>query len=389
MKSKKKCLYCGNNPTNHFMSYVMQSIAIPLTPVIRVASLLENRVTFFIAKVILTPYLHFFRLVRFIKWNKDKTKACTDRSLVIWTEAEARNIPMEQLVIMNKPVEHYRAKISNRWNYFESLPIPKTLKGRSYAWMDDKGILKKTFLKAGIKTPRGGSVMTWKQAEKMFHTIDKPVIIKPQLGSRGRHTLTNLRTLEELQFAYRIAKQLCHFVVIEEHLVGSVYRGTYVGGKIVGILRGDPPRILGDGKKTIRELIENKNKTKPEKIKEVIINKKLEDFLERQAYTLDSILEKDKTIDVNEKIGTSYGGFAAEMIPVTHPKILTELKKAGDLLNAPVIGFDFIINDVTKDPDTQKWGIIEANSLPFINLHHFPLEGDAVNVASKVWDLWK
>jgi hypothetical protein len=42
-----------------------------------------------------------------------------------------------------------------------------------------------------------------------------------------------------------------------------------------------------------------------------------------------------------------------------------------------------------NDPDMQHWGIIECNSLPFINLHHFPIEGNPENVASKIWDLWK
>jgi hypothetical protein len=41
------------------------------------------------------------------------------------------------------------------------------------------------------------------------------------------------------------------------------------------------------------------------------------------------------------------------------------------------------------DPNNQKWGIIEANSLPFIDLHYWPLYGEPVNIASYVWDLWE
>ncbi|MDQ5950673.1 MAG: cyanophycin synthetase, partial [Patescibacteria group bacterium] len=164
---------------------------------------------------------------------------------------------------------------------------------------------------------------------------------------------------------------------------------TYVGGKIAGVLRGDPPRITGDGKNNIERLIEEKNKNKPEGVKDVIVDKKTIEFLDRQNFHLQTILPQGKMIDLSEKIGVSYGGNAVEMIEKISPDILEVLKKAGDVLNTPLVGFDFIIPDPTKKASDQKWGIIEANSLPFINLHHFPLEGTPQNVAGKIWDLWE
>ena len=113
------------------------------------------------------------------------------------------------------------------------------------------------------------------------------------------------------------------------------------------------------------------------------------EFIGRQGFTLESILPKGTTIDLSEKIGINYGGNAVEEMPKAHKKLLSYLKKAGDYLKAPVVGFDFIISDISIDPDEVKWGIIEANSLPFINLHHFPIEGTPVNVAGKVWDLFE
>ncbi len=384
-----KCLYCGNNPTNHLRSFVMQTISVPLSPIVRIVTLLDTPALRRLIQTILTPYLWLFRGLRLLNINTDSTKAFTERSEVIWNEAKARGIEMQQFVILNKPIEQYRAKINNKWEYFESIPVPAWLPQRSYTWMDDKWLLKKKLQAKNIPVPQGAHVATFAQAKKVFDQIRHPVIIKPELGSRGRHTTTFIYTLDELKAAYKIAKQLGFYVVVEEMLMGSVYRGTYVGGEVVGILRGDPPRITGDGLASIAQLIEKKNKEKDSRVKDVVVTSKTKEFLARLGYTLESILEKDKTIDLTEKIGTSYGGFAAEEIQITHPKTLTYLKQAGDILNAPVVGFDFIIPDITADPDTQFWGIIEANSLPFINLHHFPLEGTPINVAAKVWDLWK
>lgn len=388
-KKKERCLYCGNNPTNHTRSFIMQTVAVPLSPVVRILSLFDIPLFRKLTKIILTPYLHLFRILGLLKLNNDSSKAFTERSEVIWNEAKQRGITMQQFVILDKPIEQYRAKINNSWQYFESLPIPPYLPQLSYSWMDDKWLLKKKLLDAQIPVPKGARVSSLKQALKVFETLHKPVITKPSLGSRGRHTTTFIHTKEELTEGFNIAQKLSLFVVVEEMLMGSVYRATYVGGEIVGILRGDPPRITGNGIQTVQELIDKKNREKDSRVKDVVVTKKTVEFLSRLGYRLDSILEKDKTIDLSEKIGTSYGGFAAEDSPRTHPKTLEYLKRAGDLLNAPVIGFDFIIPDIEADPDSQHWGIIEANSLPFINLHHFPLEGPSINVAGKVWDLWK
>jgi cyanophycin synthetase len=149
-----------------------------------------------------------------------------------------------------------------------------------------------------------------------------------------------------------------------------------------------PPRILGDGVSSINDLIFKKNKNKKDPIKDVIISEYLIEFLKRQNYSLDSVLDKDKEIDLLEKIGVSYGGSSRELFYETHPKIINYLEDAAKVVGTSILGFDFIVNDPTKDPDTQHWGIIECNSLPFINLHHFPVEGYSINIAEKIWDLW-
>jgi hypothetical protein len=295
---------------------------------------------------------------------------------------------MRQLVILGKPVELYEAKIHDKRVMFESIPKPAKLAHTGDTWMDDKYTLKEKLESEYIPVPHGKSVTSYKEAVTVFNTLRKPVIIKPRLGSRGRHTTTHITTEKDLRVAFESAQRLCRFVIIEEHLLGSVYRGTLVGDEVVGVLRGDPPRITGTGSDTIRELIDLKNAQKDTRIKDVTINEQLELFLGRLGYTLETVLEKDLSIDLSEKIGISYGGSSKEMLPETHPKIIAELTHAGKLVNSPVIGFDFIIGDPTQNPEAQIWGIIECNSLPFINLHHHPIEGTPINVAAKVWDLW-
>lgn len=388
MKKKKTCQQCGNNQTNHNISWISNTLSVLLEPIdsIVLGSML-GRLADALLRYMTKPYLYTLRTLRLISWNTDKEKALTKRSYVIWEEAEKRGIRMEQLVIFKRPVEFYRAFLNNKTLYFESIPQTKKGYTASLTWMDDKLRLKKNLNKKNIPTPQGGSAYTFAQAKAIFEKIQHPVIIKPRIGSRGRHTTTYIETLEDLQKAYTSAKKLCFFVIVEEHLIGSVYRGTCVNNTVYGILEGAPPHISGDGIHTIRTLIETKNKLCRETpIKDVIINDSLEVFLKRIGYTLETILPAGKKIDLSEKIGISYGGTSRELFTETHPKVIYYITEAAVLVDGGVIGFDFIIQDPTKDPETQKWGIIECNSLPFINLHHDPLYGESISIASKVWD---
>ena len=66
--------------------------------------------------------------------------------------------------------------------------------------------------------------MSFEEAKKIFDRIEKPVIVKPRLGSRGRHVVTYVRNHDDLRHAFKIARQLCLWVIIEEQIIGPVYR---------------------------------------------------------------------------------------------------------------------------------------------------------------------
>lgn len=400
--TKPRCVYCGNNPTNHTSAFMHNTFSVFMQPMDRkVVNGFLGRQISKVLEWMKVPVFEVFKLFGIVKYIDEPVKFGNERSQVIWDEAKARGIKIQQMIFAGRPIDVFKATIVTKKNnkeknktiLFKSLPRPMHMETESILWMDDKMTLKKNLIKAGVPVARGGSFWNWGSVEEASKNLTFPLIVKPRLGSRGRHTSTYLYNLEDLKKAYEVAKQICFFVIVEEHLVGSVYRGTVVGGELYGVLKGDPPRITGDGVKTVGELIIEKNENKADQVKDVKITPELEIFIGRSGYKLNSVLEAGKVLDLSEKIGLSYGGDAIEVTPETHPRIKEILAQAGRAVDDPVIGFDFIIEDITSDPDNslkpQKWGIIEANSLPFINLHHFPRVGAPINVAAKVWDLWE
>ncbi len=385
---QNSCPYCGNNPTSHFNAWIDSSVCVVMNPLSQ--KLLETQfgmLLFGFTNYIISGTLKGFLMFRIARFDSDISLITSDRGRVLATEAVSRGWKMETMKVFGKVTDAYRITHPNGTTFFFSgLPRLGSNADIVAGWIDDKALLKERLQSGGVHVSKGKSFSKLKEAEEYFHTAEKPIIIKPRLGSRGRHTTTKVTDIDDFKRAFRIAKQLGNYVVVEEHLIGSVYRATVIDGELAGVLAGDPPRITGDGVHTILELIGIKNKHKHERMGDVHISAQLVTFLKRQGYTLETVLPDAVLIDLSEKIGLSYGGKSREVTPDVHPKLRTELEQAARIVNDPLLGFDFITTDVSADPGTVRWGIIECNTVPFINLHHDPLEGEPVNVAGKVID---
>ena len=86
--------------------------------------------------------------------------------------------------------------------------------------------------------------------------IGLPVCVKPTDGNHGRGVFIDLKTREEVEKAYAIAVDEGSGVLVERSIRGTEHRLLVVGGKLVAANRGDMITVTGDGKSTVRELIE-------------------------------------------------------------------------------------------------------------------------------------
>ena len=381
----KPCLYCGNNRVPHLTHKFYESLDIFVSPIRR--SLIQSwfgKTSDILAATIGLGLFHLLEPIGLVQINRDVKKVPYARAEYLWQEALAQGIEMEEIKPFNRSIDLYRARLRGKWHYFMNLPRRERVTTSNLTWVDDKYLLKQKLVENHFPAAPGGSFTSLRQARKAFAALEKPVIVKPRAGSRGRHTTTMVQTEEELKKAFKIAKQLCHWVIMEEHLHGDIQRATIVGGKLVGMLGGTPPRVTGDGQHTIAQLIKIKDAERPEKVKEIKVNPY---FMERNGLYMDLILPKGQTVDLSEKIGVNYGGTSYDCTDETHPQTKAMLEKAGQMLEISILGFDYIIPDVTKSYKEQKTGIIEANGAPFLQLHHEPLIGKSINAAKPVWDL--
>lgn len=340
---------------------------------------------------LVAPYtlkaLAFFRIG---KLDTEIAKEDSDRTRCFWSEAKKRGIDMT--MYRCGPIKDlFIARQGGKTICFDGLPRPVGPEAKSLYWMDNKPLMRKHFSMHGIPIANGDSCFGEKRALEIFYSLKKPVIIKPYSGSRSRHTTIHLETADEFLRAFRNAKVLSPLALIEEELEGFVHRGTLINGKLIAVMRREPPHVIGDGVHSVQKLVQEENKREKRHgatFHPIAVGPEADQELARQRLTWESIPSKGTLVALNQKVSRGIGASTTDLTDEMHPENKKLLEKIGSVLNDPLVGVDFIMNDVRVPWQEQKRsGVIECNSLPFIDLHHFPLNGKPRNVAGALWDL--
>lgn len=330
--------------------------------------------------------LSFFvgRGLRAITLTDDDATAVSNRSALLWQEAKRRGIDMQQVMLFGKATDLFRVRYADRTEFFRSLPLPPH---PSALRMDDKILFKEAMLRAGLPVPASYGVTSFSQARDALAEVSV-ACVKPRTGSNGRHTYPNVRTEDELRDAYKGVRAIAPFVTVETYLEGNLCRATCVGGRVIGFLESAYPTITGDGHSTVDELIMQANAAKPEGVDDMALDAVNEGFIRRQGYARDSVLGRGQQLALTYRGGTSSGGSNREHGRAVHPSFIPLIERAARATQLPIVGFDIIIPDPQQPADAQTWGFIEANSLPWIDLHATPYYGEPNDLSSAVWELW-
>ncbi len=336
----------------------------------------------------LFQFLAGFTVARIIQKPDDKISL---RSKILWDEAERRGIKMFEIRLFGLPRDFYFAEFEGKMRTFNGLPRPKGPDSWSLRWMDNKSVMKKQFQKVGIPVAKGRACFAEPTALKVLHEVGAPVIVKPHIGSRSRHTFIHIMDDKGLLKAFRSAKQISFLAMVEQELQGFVFRITLINKKVVAVIRREPPRVMGDGVRTIRELalIENQNPLRQgPTFHHIELGSEADEELKRQKFTWQSVPKKGEWVVLNQKVGRGSGAVTVDVTHSVHPDNLVLFEKIGKFLDDNLVGIDFIIEDIAKPwIEQMPCGVIECNSLPFIDLHYFPFSGEVQLVAGNIWDI--
>ena len=398
MRHKRpSCPDCGEYPVNHANEWFLALSDSLSTPIVmffeKAVSRVKPRLVKYMPDRAAMLLFHTLATARLGEIMNDVDEYDSGRNRWLWDSAKRRGILMRQFRFLGKPdgVNFFVAEHNGMTIAFEGLPRPDRGISKSLDWMDNKAILKKKFLAARIPMAQGRACSTYRQALRTMRAVGAPVITKPHIGSRSRHSTVGIKTPEDLAVGFRKAQQLSPWIIVEQELQGYLFRVLLVRGKIAGIIRREQAHVVGDAVSTVRSLVEAENKN-PRRAGPTFhalpTDAGVDDELARQNLKWDSILARGEVVNLNGHISRYYGGSTTDFTDRVHPENKILFERIAEVLGDSLVGMDFIIGDMERSWREQKLcGVIECNSLPNIDLHHDVLYGENRDVGGLLLDI--
>lgn len=398
--TKPGCVDCGAAPVPHWLLFVDtvmniyfgRALRILARPVLILFTPLVIRLTNISTHYLFALFAHF----GWITFHTSYTSDHLDRLGIMYETAKVREIRMEFIRFLGRHKGQARAWLprskdgsSHGWWYFEHLPIPPWLEPSAARDIDNKEEFKKIFRKAGLRVPEGKPVVTASAARAVLRSIKSGrVIVKPLDGSRSRHTRVNLQDEESVARAVRSARVICPMAMVEEFIPGTIYRATAVDGKVQGVMELVRPVIIADGVHTADELrkMQNKRQEEIQGVAPIADDYLFALTLEHQDLTSSSIPPLGTKVLLAEFSERTNGGYFTDLTDEVPKENIAYLERGAKASGLPLVGFDVISRDIrdAHEPIT----FLEANTAPFIEIHHIPYEGTPRDVAGALWDLW-
>ena len=125
-------------------------------------------------------------------------------------------------------------------------------------------VLTKTLLAAcGVPVPEGSIVDSPEGAWTAAEDIGVPVVVKPSGANHDRGISLDLIQRKDIEAAFHVADAEGSGVIIERFILGTEHRLLMVGGRLVAATRGEKMLVEGDGKSTVRPLIDGQLNSEP------------------------------------------------------------------------------------------------------------------------------
>jgi D-alanine-D-alanine ligase-like ATP-grasp enzyme len=255
---------------------------------------------------------------------------------------------------------------------------------------ENKEITKIILNDIGIRTPHGIVAHSIESAIELIRKskMQFPFILKPTHGSRALGVTWNIQSENDLLSAFSYFKKIekaqsfeKDSFLVEEMFIGNEYRILVLNGKVISCVQKVPASITGDGKSTIKKLVNEFNKTRIRGFK-IRIDVVVENTLKENSLVLESILPKNYTLKLRNNLNMSDGGRSIDVTTSMHSSFRDICISATRISGLSFSGMDVIAKDIEKSARRDNYVVLELNPNPYYNMNEKPLaEGKGIDVS--------
>ncbi|WP_299115717.1 cyanophycin synthetase [uncultured Winogradskyella sp.] len=258
----------------------------------------------------------------------------------------------------------------------------------------DKEDTKYLLEQAEVEVPRGDIIRRERSLEEACRYVGYPLVIKPIDGNHGRGITVDIQNYDEALVAFRHAKESSRSgaIIVEKFIVGEDYRLLVINNKLVAAALRSPAHVVGDGKSTVRELIDEVNKDPRrgyghEKVlTQISVNELTQTIIKDAGYTLESVLADGEKLILKDTANLSTGGTAEDVTDIVHPANVSMAERISKIIDLDICGIDVMTTDISKPLSETGGAVLEVNAGPGFRMHLAPTTGLPRNVAAPVID---
>lgn len=238
----------------------------------------------------------------------------------------------------------------------------------------DKLLTKKLLSIQNLPVSKGERVYNVIDLLRTAERIGYPVVLKPEFGSKGNGVILNIKTEKELLKCYQKLLEEFKEIIVEKYYQGDDYRVCVVGNKVVAVSKRIPPVVVGDGQKTIKELIDEINSDdlrgvdheKP--LTKIKVDEEVMRNLSENNYNLSSVLSDGEKVYIRKNSNLSTGGTAVDYTDQISEENKEICIRAAKTIGLDICGIDICTNDISKSLMSEG-AILEVNAAPGLRMH--------------------
>lgn len=256
----------------------------------------------------------------------------------------------------------------------------------------DKEDTKYLLEQAEVLVPRGKIISHETSLEQACQYVGFPLVVKPIDGNHGRGITVNIKNIDDALVAFNAAQEISNKVIIEKYITGEDYRLLVINNVLVAAAKRTPANVVGDGKSTIKELVDEVNRD-PRRgyghenvLTKITINDLTRTIIAAKGYTEDSVPSEDETVILKDTANLSTGGTAEDITDIVHPSNVSMAERISKIIDLDICGIDIMTTDISQPLDETGGAVLEVNAGPGFRMHLAPTTGLPRNVAAPVVD---
>jgi cyanophycin synthetase len=254
---------------------------------------------------------------------------------------------------------------------------------------DTKRLLKEQ----AIPVADGVAISREEDLQKVIGEIGFPLVFKPLDGNHGKGASINVKTEADAYDAFRYAQKYSRRVIIERFVTGHDFRVLVIDNKMVAAAKRVPAHVVGDGQKTIQQLIDLENQDPRrgyghENVLTLIsVDRDTLDLLNKYGYTLDSVPPNDEIVYLKSTANLSTGGTSIDVTDIVHPHNVFVCERIAKVIGLDICGIDIMAENLSQPLGETGGVVLEVNAAPGFRMHLAPSEGQPRNVAAPVLEM--